>query len=98
MGHIHINISSTCTVNLIYKLLTEKLFQYHVSKAFWSEKLYLKYSEVFITRWNVLWESYKLPEIVEVDFKLYNNVIFTYEKMFKMCKTELSICTFCMKM
>lgn len=98
MGHIHINISSTCTVKLIYKLLTEKLFQYHVSNAFWSEKLYLKYSEVFITRWNVLWESYKLPEIVEVDFKLYNNVIFTYEKMFKIGKTELSICTFCMKM
>lgn len=89
------NISSTCTVKLLYKLLTEKLFQYPVSNAFWSEKLYLEYSEVFITRWNVLWEPYKLQEIVKVDFKLYHNVKFTYEKI---GKTESNICTFCMKM
>lgn len=66
MGHIRINISSTCTVKPFYKLLTEKLFQYPVSYVFWSEKLYLEYSEVFITRWNVLWESYKQPEIVDL--------------------------------
>lgn len=49
MGHIR----STCTVKPFYKLLTKKLFQYPVSYAFWNEKLYLEYSEVFITRWNV---------------------------------------------
>lgn len=64
-------VFSTCTVKIFYKLLIEKLFQYPVSNTFWCEKLNLEHSEIFIKRWNVLWESHKPPEIVELDTMLY---------------------------
>lgn len=47
-------VFSMCTVKIFYKLLIEKLFQYPVSNTFWSEKLNLEHSEIFIKRWNVL--------------------------------------------
>lgn len=89
-------VFSMCIVKIFYKLLIEKLFQYFVLNIFWSEKLNLEFFEIFIKRWNVLWEFYKLLEIVELDFKLYYNVIFIYEKMFKIGKIELNICFICL--
>lgn len=40
-------------------------------------------------------ESYKPPEIIELDFKMYHNAIFTYEKLFKIGKTESNCCPIC---
>lgn len=40
-------------------------------------------------------ESYKSPEIIELDFKMYHNAILTYEKLFKIGKTESSCCPIC---
>ena len=47
-------------------------------------------------RWIVLYELHKPPDIVELDFKLFHNTIFTYEKLFKIGKTESNLCPICL--
>ena len=39
--------------------------------------------------------SYKTPDIIELDFKIFHNVIFTYEKLFKIGKTDTNKCPIC---
>lgn len=88
-------VFSTCTVKIFYKLLIHKLFQHPVSNSFWKEKFNIDDSDVFFKRWGTLLESYKPPEIIELDFKMYHNAIFTYEKLFKIGKTESNCCPIC---
>ena len=38
---------------------------------------------------------HKPPDIVELDFKLFHNAIFTHEKLFKIGKTESNLCPIC---
>lgn len=71
------------------------MFQHPVSNSFWKEKFNIDDSVVFFKRWGTSLESYKSPEIIELDFKMYHNAILTYEKLFKIGKTESSCCPIC---
>lgn len=48
----------------------------------------------FFKRWSTLFESYKPPEIIELDFKLYHNIISTYEKLLKIGKKNQVVVQF----
>lgn len=67
---------STCTVQIFYKLLVQKLFQHPVSNIFCKKNI-IEDSDVFFKRWSTLFESYKPLKIIELNFKLYHNTIFT---------------------
>lgn len=57
--------------------MVQKLFQHPVSNIFLGKKSIIEESDFFFKRWSTLLESYKPPEIIELDFKLYHNTIFT---------------------
>ena len=87
---------SLCTTKMFYKLLIQKLFQPPVSNEYWKEKLNMEETIKLENRWIVLYELHKPPDIVELDFKLFHNAIFTYEKLFKIGKTESNLCPICL--
>lgn len=86
---------SSCTVKIFYKLLIQKVFNPPKSNQYWSEKFKTKDTKMLDNRWIVLKESGKPPDVVELDFKIFHNAIFTYEKLFKIGKTDSNKCPLC---
>ena len=78
--------------------MRQKLFQPPVSNEYWEEKLNMEETIKLENRSIiiVLYELHKPPDIVELDFKLFHNAIFTYETLFKLGKTESNLCPICL--
>ena len=83
------------TVKVFYNLLVQKMFQEPVSNTYWKNKFNLRDQGNIVKRWETMWNSYKTPDIIELDFKIFHNVIFTYEKLFKIGKTDTNKCPIC---
>ena len=88
---------SSSTVKIFYNLLIQKVFNPPKSNQYWSKKLKTNDTKMLDNRWSVLKESGKPPDIVELDFKIFHNSIFTHEKLFKIGKTDSNKCPLCSK-
>ncbi|XP_056018522.1 uncharacterized protein LOC125671368 [Ostrea edulis] len=84
------------TVQIFYNLLVQKMFQEPVSNIYWRDKLDMNDKSSIEKRWETVWVLYKTPDITELDFKIFHNIIFTYEKLFKIGKSDSKICPICM--
>jgi hypothetical protein len=66
----------------------EKLFQCPVSNKFWKNVFEIADTTYEDKRWAKSLQLYKPPDILELDFKIFHNVIFTYEKLYKIRKED----------
>lgn len=89
-------VFSSCTVKVFYRLLIQKLFNPPKSNEYWLEKLRTNDTKMLDNRWIVLKESGKPPDVVELDFKVFHNAIFTYEKLYKIGKSDSNRCPLCL--
>jgi len=83
---------SQCSSSYFYKILRNKIIQEPISRIAWKE--------VFVNIDMVKAASFvhmntKCPDMIELDFKLFHNIVYTYEKLFKIGYVNTDMCPFC---
>lgn len=86
----------TCSTCVFYNILVARFSREPVSHAFWQDK-FQSDDLFFSARWNVVHDNYKIPEQIDLDFRIFHNAIFTNEKLCKIGKIDSNLCTLCMK-
>jgi hypothetical protein len=87
-----ITACTTCS-RVWYELLVGLYYRPPASHAFWQELFGPNIP--FESVWRTVHLSFKPPDTVDLDFRLFHNVIYTKEKLCKIGKVDSSVCTLC---
>lgn len=90
--HRIINLSS-CITKTFYQLLRNKCFIPPNCVTFWEE--HFNTSIIFTPIWRIINTKWKPPDLVELDFKIVHNRIYTNEKLYKIGLSDSPECTVC---
>ena len=90
--HQKININ-LCTTKQFYSVLRGIVFEQPNCISFWEN--YFDESIDFYPIWKMVHLKWKTPDIIELDFKLVHNRIFTNEKLYKIGIVDSPLCTVC---
>lgn len=82
--------SSTST---IYKTLRNDIFFEPISKRFWRQQFEKLDQNIMFQH---IHTQGKLPEMIELDFRIAHNIIYTKDKLYKYGMTTDEMCPFCM--
>lgn len=83
---------SQCKTSIFYRILRENMFQLPTSQIMWESKFdNLEFQKLA----SLIHCGSKCPDMVELDFKIYHNIVYTYEKLFKIGYVNSSLCPMC---
>jgi len=81
-----------CTTSFIYQVILSMIFKPPLSKIFWEQQFenfdISKYAEVTFL-------SIKCPDMIDLDFRVLHNIIYTNKKLKTIGLLDTDICTYC---
>lgn len=82
-----------CRAKMFYQLLCSKCFHKPNCIPFWEEKFGDDIN--FASVWQNVNFKWKTPDLIELDYKIVHNRVFTFEKLCKIGITDNSLCIVC---
>lgn len=83
---------SHCNTSIIYRILRNNIVQEPISRQLWAD-----FSSDFDLKkyGKLIYTVNKCPDMVELDFKIFHNIIYTNKKLFKMNIIDNDTCCMC---
>lgn len=85
---------SQCKTSIFYKRLIDEKFKLPTAITFWSTVFP---SSDILRFGKLIHMSGKCPDMTDVDFKIFHNIVYTNEKLFKYGYSDSKMCSFCNK-
>jgi len=88
----NLTVFETCTTSTFYKSMRDCKFCIPISKQFWETVFQdLDYKQIALN----IQMTGKCPDMVELDFKIFHNIIYTESKLKQIGLTDNDVCLLC---
>lgn len=81
-----------CRTNMLYQLLISKIVQLPISSLYWKQ-LYKQFDNKKCSK--IIHLPPKLPDMIDLDFRIFHNIIYTNKILQKIGYIETAMCNFC---
>jgi len=82
----------SCSTSNFYCFLRDMKYEQPSSLLFWNDIFNLDETKVL----NTIYTKGKCPDMIDLDFRIFHNIIYTYQRLYKMRLVDSELCPFCL--